>query len=293
MPQWQGKSRGTPLGYRIFVFVCRTFGVRPAYLLLRFVAFYFFLFSWKSSREIYKYFTERIGYSRLKSRLKIYSNYFLLGQTIIDKMVVISGIRNTYTYNFDGVENLHKIVERGTGGILLSAHVGNWEMASHQLEHLKTTVNVVVFDGEDQRIKQYLDKVEGGKTFKIIVIKDDMSHVYAIGAALANNELVCMHADRFVEGNKTIRIPLLGKDASFPLGPFSMAAGFNVPVSFVFAFKESALHYHFFGSQLYQKNESESKSEFANRLANLYVNEVERRLRQYPLQWFNYYDFWN
>lgn len=293
MPKWQGKSKGTPLGYAIFVFICKNFGVSPAYFLLRIVAFYYFLFSFKSSREIYKYFRERLHYSPLSSRLKVYSNYFLLGQTIVDKMVVMSGISNRYTYHFDGIHNLDKIVTAGKGGILLSAHVGNWEMASHHLKELKTSINVVVFDGEDKRIKQYLDSVTGERVFKLIVIRNDMSHVYEIGAALANNELVCMHADRFVEGNRTIRLPLLGKDASFPLGPFSMAAGFNVPVSIVFAFKETKSHYHFFGSSLYQREGDESKSQFADRLAGEYVQQIELRLKQYPIQWFNYYDFWS
>jgi predicted LPLAT superfamily acyltransferase len=293
MPKWQGKSKGTPLGYRIFVFVCRTFGVRPAYFLLRVVAFYYFLFSFQSSREIYKYFRERHHFGALASRLKVYSNYFLLGQTIVDKMVVLAGIRNQYTYHFDGMQNLKDMVAAGNGGILLSAHVGNWEMASHHLKHLDTSINVVVFDGEDQRIKQYLDKVEGQKNFKVIVIRNDMSHVFEIGAALANNELVCIHGDRFVEGNKTIRLPLLGKEASFPIGPFLIAAGFNVPVSLVFAFKETKQHYHFFGSAQYKRETNETKSEFANRLAGIYVSEIEQRLKQYPLQWFNYYDFWS
>ena len=50
---WQGKSKGTRLGYRIFVGILRKAGVQPAYFLLRFVAGYYFLFSWKSSGHIW------------------------------------------------------------------------------------------------------------------------------------------------------------------------------------------------------------------------------------------------
>ncbi|MFC2621771.1 MAG: lipid A biosynthesis acyltransferase, partial [Prevotella denticola] len=28
-------------------------------------------------------------------------------------------------------------------------------------------------------------------------------------------------------------------------------------------------------------------------LADSYVKELERRVRQYPLQWFNFHDFWS
>jgi predicted LPLAT superfamily acyltransferase len=291
MPRWQGKSKGTPLGYRIFVFVCKTFGLGAAYLLLRFVAFYYFVFSTDSSKAIYNYFKHRLGYGTMKSIVSIYKNYYLLGQTLIDKRAVFAGIKNQFTYHFDGIENLKQMVGRGKGGILLSAHVGNWEMAGHHLQHLNTKINVVMFDGEHEKVKNYLEGL-GEKSFKAIVIKQDMSHVYEMGAALANNELVCMHADRFLEGNKTMSMNLLGEEALFPAGPFQMAAGFNVPVSMVYAFKETTHHYHYFGSSPIDRNEGEKKADFALRLAYLYVQDLENKIKQYPIQWFNYYDFW-
>src|SRR5579859_130539 len=251
MLRWKGKSKGTPLGYRIFVFVGRHLGLLPAYGLLRFVAFYYFIFSASSSKVIYSYFRHRQYLGVMASALKIYRNYYLLGQTLLDKMAVFAGLKNKFTYHFDGVENLKQMVNQGKGGILLSAHVGNWEMAGHHLEHLNSKINIVMFDGEHEKIKNYLNQL-GRKNFNVIVIREDMAHVYAIGAALASNELVCMHADRFLEHNKTIGLELLGERALFPAGPFQMASGFNVPVAFVYAFKESTWHYHFFGSSLIQ-----------------------------------------
>lgn len=292
MPQWEGKSRGNKLGYSIFVFICRSLGVLPAYFLLRFVAFYYFLFSRQSSRHSYYYFRHRLGYSTLRSWLNIYRNYYKFGQTLLDKIVVMAGIENRFTYHFDGEENLRSIVEKGRGGILLSAHVGNWEAAGHLLKRLDTRINVVMFDGEHQRIKQYLDQVTGGRNFNVIVIKNDLSHVYAISEALGRNELICLHADRFLPGNKTASRQFLGAEAEFPAGPFLLAAGFNVPVSMVFAFKENATHYHFYGSSLLQRSEGESKGVFTDKLMSTFVAELEQKIKLYPEQWFNYYNFW-
>jgi predicted LPLAT superfamily acyltransferase len=259
MPRWQGKSKGTPLGYRIFVFVVKTFGLPPAYLLLRFVAFYYLLFSWSSSKHIYHYFRRFHGYSFLKSLSSIYRNYFIFGQTLLDKIVVMAGIENKFTYDFDGEDNLRHIVKGGRGGILLSAHVGNWEAAGHLLRRLDTRVNVVMYDGEHQQIKEYLQQVTGGRNLNVILIRPDMSHVYAMGDALQKNELICLHADRFLEGNKTILRNFLGEDAQFPQGPFLLSSSFKVPVSVVFAFKESSTHYHFYGSELIERSSNELK----------------------------------
>ncbi|CAN5436630.1 lipid A biosynthesis acyltransferase [soil metagenome] len=292
MPRWQGKSKGTPLGYRIVIFVCTKFGLSPAYFLLRFVSFYYFLFSWSSSRYSYRYFRHQQGYGVIKSRVKVYLNYYIFAQTLLDKMVVMAGIENNFTYDFDGEENLSDIIKGGKGGILLSAHVGNWEAAGHLLRRLNARVNVVMYDGENQNIKEYLEQLTGGRNLNVIIIKDDLSHVYAIGEALQKNELICLHADRFLEGNKTVLKRFLKGEAKFPEGPFALAAAFHVPVSVVFAFKETSSHYHFFGSPLMQRSNEESKQVFIGHLTDSFVNQLEEKIKIYPDQWFNYYNFW-
>jgi predicted LPLAT superfamily acyltransferase len=65
-----------------------------------------------------------------------------------------------------------------------------------------------------------------------------------------------------------------------------------VPVSMVYAFKETTHHYHYFGSQLMERHEGESKADFALRLAEFYKQDLETKIKSYPQQWFNYYDFW-
>ena len=292
MPRWQGKSKGTPLGYRLFVLIIRTFGMDIAYAVLRFVSFYYFLFSWSSTGHIYRYFRQRQNYGVLKSVVNIYKNYYVFGQTLLDKVAVMAGIENKFTYDFDGEENLREIVKGGKGGILLSGHVGNWEAAGHLLKRLDTKINVVMYDGEHQQIKQYLEQVTGGHKLNIILIKQDISHVYAMGEALQKNELICLHADRFLEGNKTREIKFLNEEASFPLGPFLLAASFRVPVSIVFAFKETKSHYHFFGSTLLMRQDGELKDDFITRLISSFVSELEQKVKMYPQQWFNYYNFW-
>jgi len=291
MPLWQGKSKGTTLGYSIFVGILKRFGVLPAYFLLRFVTLYYFLFSYKTSKFIFNYFHHRMGFSRFKSLFKIYSNYYQLGQTVIDKVVIMSGMPNRFSFNFDGEEYLREMVSMKKGGLLLGAHIGNWDIAGHLLERLETTINIVMFDGEHQQIKEYLESVTGKKNAKIIIIKNDLSHIYEISDAFKTNEVVCIHADRFLDGNKTMQTDFLGAKALFPTGPFILATTFNVPVSYVFAMKESNLHYHFFASPVKIHDRNEKKAGI-QQILDEFSAEMEKKLRQYPEQWYNYYNFW-
>lgn len=291
MSLWQGKSKGNKAGYQFFVWILKRWGVRPAYLLLKFVVLYFFLFSYRSSKQIYYLYHKKLGYSPLSALKKLYRNYYLLGQGLIDKVVVMAGIKNNFTYTFDGEENLTAITKLTKGGILLSAHIGNWDIAGHLLKRLDTKINIVMYDGEHKKIKEYLAAVTGEKSVRIIFIKNDLSHIYEINQALKNNELVCMHADRFLEGNKTMVIKFLDQPARFPMGPFVLAATFKVPVSFVFAVKENDLHYHLFATEIKEYDHLKKEEAMQIMLAD-YATNMEKMVKEYPEQWFNYYNFW-
>ena len=290
MPSWQGKSRGNKTGFRIFVWVLKNAGLTPAYLLLRLVAFYFFIFSGKAFGVQYAFFRQHLSYSSLRSVRSIYKNYYWFGQTIIDKIVLMSGLKNPFRFDFEGEEYLRQMVSQRKGGLLLSAHIGNWEIAGHLLQRLGTDMHIVMYDGEEQQIKDYLASITEKHSAHIILIRDDLSHIYAIQEALSKNAFVCMHADRFLEGNKTLQGNFLKKTASFPAGPFLLARTFQVPVSFVFAMKDRAFDYHFYASspKIYTGEKETSLEE----MLRDYCLNMEKIIQKYPLQWYNYYNFW-
>lgn len=288
MANW-GSSRGNQVGYKIFIVLLRSAGLYPAYGLLRLVTIYYLIFPGKASQPLNYYFRKRLGYSYLKTKLSIYENFNLLGRGIIDKIVLMSHMPNPFSVNHEGKLNLDRMVEAGTGGLLISAHVGNWEGAGHLLKRLKTKINIVMYDGEAEQIKKYLEGIRE-RSFNVIVIKDDISHIYEIKEAVARNEFVCIHADRFLEGNKTITGKLLGADAKFPIGPFILATTFELPVSFVYALKEGPKHFHFYASpgKVYPKGRAGIPL-----ILEDYLRKTETMIKAYPLQWHNYFPFWD
>lgn len=287
--EWKGKSRGTVLGYKIFIFCIKKLGLPSAYFILYFVAAYFCFFAKDSTKSSYFYFRKRLGYSRFKSIVSIYSSYFIFGQTIIDKIAVSSGFKSKFTYDFDGVHLIKDLLKRKKGGILISAHVGNFEIAKHFFGELEDRVfiSLLTTDIEHISIKNYLDSVTKKSNIKLILIREDLSHIFEINAALARNEIVCITGDRYIKGSKYLTQELLGKEAKFPAGPFLIASRFQVPVLFVYVFRESRKHYH-----LYARS-SEVKHRDTKALLKNYTESLEWVLEKYPLQWFNYFDFWN
>jgi predicted LPLAT superfamily acyltransferase len=286
MSTWDGKSKGTVLGYKIFVKLIRKAGVRPAYALLFFVASYYFLFL--DNRSIHYYFRNRLKYSAWKARLAVFRSYFTFGQTLIDKIAISADLRNHFSYEFDGIDLLKKTLAEKRGAVLLSAHMGNFEIAEYFFSEIDQDfqINLVTIDQEHSAIKEYLESIKK-PSVKLILIKEDMSHIFEINQALAKNEVVCFTGDRYVKGSKALSTEILGEEAKFPAGPFMIASRLGVPVIYVYVMKEPRLHYH-----LYAREATVKHRDAQGLLAN-YANHLEKMVERYPLQWFNYFDFWS
>jgi predicted LPLAT superfamily acyltransferase len=174
----------------------------------------------------------------------------------------------------------------------MSAHVGNWDVAGEFFGAYGSRLNIVMLDAENRRIKKLLDATTGDRNYRIIALRDDMSHVFEIGKALVNGEYVCFQSDRYMPGAPTLTLPLLGVPAQFPAGPFQTAVRSQTPVVFFFAMRERGRRYHFH-FQPAKVDASLTKKELCNSLAAQYVQALEEILRKYPEQWFNYYEFWS
>jgi len=291
MASWKGQSKGTPLGYRIFIFLIRNFGIQSAYALLRMISFYFSVFGKKDHQ--YYYFQEILGQSKSQAFRSIIKNNYVFGQVLIDKVAALSGQGRQFTFDFDGEEHLR---DMKSGGFLIGAHMGNWEIAGELLKRLDVKVNILMYENERENIKALLDKVESEKTMNIITLSEDMSHIIAIKKAMDQNELVVIHGDRFAEEAPFMQSRLMGHPAKFPYGPYYLIARFHKPVSFVFAFKETSRHYHFYATpaKTYPplKNLNDRK-EVSAMILHEYIPHLEDKIKKYPHQWFNFFQFWD
>lgn len=295
MQSWKGSTRGGLWGYKFFIFSLRFLGLRFAYFILAFIVIYFVPFAPKATRSIYYYFRNVRKQSAFKSFLNIFRNYYVFGQVILDKTALLANFDSNFTYDFDGEYHLHELAKRKQGALLIGAHAGNWEIAGQLLERIDTKFHVVMFEAEHEKIKKLMDHVLVRKNVDIISIKNDMSHLIKLKEAFDNNDFVAMHGDRFLEGTKSVLSDFYGKEAAFPTGPFYIGTKFQVPILFVSAMKESRNHYYFHTTEpkIYPHTRNPHKrDEQIQIIIRDYIQEISRMLDLYPLQWFNYYEFW-
>ena len=288
MADWKGQSKGSILGYKIFIFFIKYLGLRASYGLLYFVAFYFVFSSYSTSRNIYTYYHRRLNYSKIKAMISIFTSYVQFGKTLIDRVAVTVGLKNRFTFEFDGIKNIKTLIAQGKGGIIFTAHIGNFNISRSFFTEVSDTeinIHMVVTDTEHEQIKNYLNSITGESKLKFIVVKEDLSHIFLINKAIQSNELLVFAADRSGEG-KHLKELFLGKEAQFFQGPFKLAAQKKLPILFAYIMREKKFHYHFYARPFLPNNYN------ATEILKGYTESLENMVKEYPHQWFNFYDFW-
>ena len=102
-----------------------------------------------------------------------------------------------------------------------------------------------------------------------------------------------MHADRVTDDGGVL-VPFLGAAARFPTGPFNVAAVSGAPLIHAFAMREGTYRYHFYAYPHEHLDFARRKQRAGILRASVrrFVKRLEEKLRQYPLQWNNFYPFW-
>lgn len=289
--QWEGKSYGTPLGYKIFIFFFKYLGLRFAYLNLTYVVLFFVIKCRKERRAIWFYYRQILKYSVLKSSLKIYAHFFVFAQTIVDKVAIRYGFSYKFKYTFENAEEAIELMSKPQGAIFLGAHIGSWEVGSHIFSKYDKTMNILMVDAEYQRIKNVIEKSGEDPGFKIIPINEDsIEAILRVKKALSDGEILGIQGDRYIDEKRKKEVDFLGRKADFPEGPFLMASKLKTPVVIYFAMREK-MSYNFIFKYIDNK-EGLSAKDYQEKIFNEYLKLLEETVKRYPQQWFNFYSFW-
>lgn len=287
--QWSGKTDGNTFMQRSLIVLIRLLGVRVIYALMSLVIPFYMLFNQKGYKAMRAYFVKHHGVRGLKAIWHIYRNHYVFGQIVIDRFAMYGGAKFLFEVKDQHLFDDLAIGEKGF--ITLSSHVGNYELAGYTLHSANKPFNALVFAGETVTITQNRNRMLGRHNIKVIPVKEDMSHLFLLNAALDNGEIVSFPADRVYGSAKVIKCDFLKGTAAFPMGSFAMAVQKDVPVLAIFIMKESVFKYKGYVRPL-TVDKSLSTRDQITQLAQSFARELEDIVLHYPYQWFNYYDFW-
>lgn len=289
---WKGVTGGSTFGQKALKILFSIVNVRIGYFILIFIIPFYMLFARKGYLAIMRYFRRQHGYSPIKSFWKTYVNHYLFGQMLMDRFAVYAGRKNIF--KVDNPDNpLFLSMLDDTGGfIMATSHMGNSELSGYLLRQNKKRINGLIYGGEAKEVQENRMKISEENNMRLIPVSNDLSHIFLINEALSNGEILNIPSDRVFGSEKSIECDFLNGKADFPVGAFVLAVQFRVPVLAYFVLKVSTSCYRIHLALIPVPETKSSKREQINEMTVAFVRELEKIVKKYPEQWFNFYNFW-
>jgi lauroyl/myristoyl acyltransferase len=177
------------------------------------------------------------------------------------------------------------VLARGRGCVSITAHLGNWQLAGRLLAVLDRPVHVVMAPEVDPAVGVLLDR-EAPVGVRFVRLTSPVVGVELV-AALRRGEVVAFQLDRSIGGRGDRAVPFFGAPATFPLGPFLIAGAAGAPVVPAFCVLEADGSY-----RLHVEPEIPVSRGAEPEALDAAVVILERYVRRYWDQWFNFYDVW-
>lgn len=183
----------------------------------------------------------------------------------------------------------------GTGAILISPHFGNWELGGLGLADQGYRINVMTFREPDEKVNRQREKVRQERGIGVVYVdRNDSSPLAVIEAvnALRRNEVVCMIGDRDGSSN-SIRVDFFGRPTDIPAGAAYLSLATGAPVIPVFVpLMTDGLYGTLMEKAIYFKPSPGRNKEVIREGMQRLIEQFEVYIRQYPDQWYNFFDFW-
>jgi predicted LPLAT superfamily acyltransferase len=295
---WTGKSRNLT-GIMIVKTVLHWVGMKPTYFLLRFIAFYYFLFSFrtrKSFGEYWKVIHPEMGF--WKRQLKMYNQIYVFAQTLVDRGMQRmqspgQGLYFNYVLDSSASAFGNDIKSSPKGSVIVASHMGGWDMAIRFFTQLSTgkKMMAIMFGISNQ----YQHHSGAGNTAQaeIVHFNESENTILRMKDHLNRGEVVTAMGDRPVSRSCEL-MPFFGKLALFDTTSIRLALACGSKIHFVFALKEGIKTYRILTmSPLAPPSSMVDKNQQIQHYLNSYITCLESCVRRYPEQWFNFFPFWS
>jgi KDO2-lipid IV(A) lauroyltransferase len=182
------------------------------------------------------------------------------------------------------VQHLHFLKEssaKGKGVILVTGHIGNWELGALFFARHGFRINVVTIPEGRERIDSIRGAYRMRQDIRTIVIDGSPFASLEIVAALRRGEIVAMLVDRW-EGTDGIPAKFFGEDRRFPRGPFVLSRATGAPILPAFIVRDGSIYRGVVDPPYYMDGQEDEPG--ARRVSE----SLERMIRTCPDQWYNF-----
>jgi predicted LPLAT superfamily acyltransferase len=282
-------------GMRLMFWICRVFGRWPFRVVLYPVLAWYVLVKPAARRASAAYLRRAGSPSGLIGVLRHFGAF---AETILDKMLLWGGLFDTSKVGMHGLAPMLRLIEEKRGAVLVCSHLGNADLSrvlSHQVEGLKLTV--LVHTRHARAFNDMLARLDARSQMNLMQVTEmNPATAMLLSEKVAQGEFVVIAGDRIpvAPQPRVALAPFLGQDAPFPVGPYVLASILQCPLCLMFSARVGDA-YEIVFEQLREsvRLPRQGRDAALAQLAGEYAQRLEYHCRRAPLEWFNFYDFWN
>lgn len=261
---------------------------------------YFYL-KGREQRQASRDFLKRVHHLSHSSKKpgfrESFRHFMSFFEMALDKFSAWTGTLNLSTLSSQDQEKFEALMSAPTGGMLLVSHLGNMEFcrAAARSDH-KKRLHILLHSKNAQRFQRFLKSFNPNSMLNIIEVTELGPHtILYLKERLSYGEWVVIAGDRVpVTGDQRLcYAQFFGELAPFSQGPYILASLLECPVYTAFALREKNqfhLSVDLFSEKITLSRQTRNKDlqDYAQRYATI----LEDKAKQYPYQWFNFFDFW-
>jgi predicted LPLAT superfamily acyltransferase len=277
---------------RVMTWISLRLGRAPARFVLAGISLYFLLFAPAAKAASRAYL--RRAMDREPGFTDLFRHFHSFASTIHDRIFLLNARFDLFQLEVHGEDVIKDVLAAGRGAFLMGAHMGSFEVAraiGRRQPGLR--VAMVMYEENARKLNAALAAINPAAVQEIIPL-GQIDSMLRVQASLDEGMVLGVLGDRTLGGDPTLRVPFLGADAEFPVGPMRLAAMLKRPVLFMSGLYLGGNRYaiHFERLADFSDLERPGRDAAIQAAVVAYAACLERHCRAAPYNWFNFFDFW-
>ena len=303
------ETGGHGFALRLFFFIYTILHLKYIFILLRPVAFFYYCFS-PAKRAVSAAFFQRIA--RYKPSVKpsprmVYRHFYSFSLSLVERIAAWKQdikVSDLIIQNREVYQEIITNLKEKKGCFFVCSHLGNIDLLralaiQDNKDGVHTTkVNIIIDTAMSPRFNSFMHSIQ--EKFDINLINSrsiGIETALLLEEKLSNGEIVVIAGDRTPseQSQRVVPVPFLGDPIALPYGAFLLPVILKAPLYYFFALRENdafVSKYDFFLYKSSAMTEKKKKDEMIRALMSEYIELLEEKVLEYPLQWYNFFDIW-
>lgn len=189
---------------------------------------------------------------------------------------------------FRGVELIDKYLSRGRGLILLSLHLGNWELAGAVLSAMGYPINAIALEHADKKVNDFFVGQRALNDVKVIPLGIQVKKCFQV---LKRNEVLGIVGDKDYTSNGEC-VEFFGRKTFIPKGPAFFALRTGAPILVTALTRRQDDNFVMLFEEPEEFIPSGDIKHDLKALMSTYLKVMEKLIRTYPDQWYAFRRVW-